>query len=421
MNTHHIARSICSAALVASLGFLGACGSASSSASSSSVASTVETVVVSETPATQASSSTASTSTASTSSAGLLDTTDLFTTRDLAQTADTSAATTYALTDGQVITITEEGVYVLTGTASEVTVNVAAADDAKVQIVLSGVAITNSSSPVINVTSADKVFVTTASGTTNTLSVTGSFGADANAVIYSASDLALNGQGTLAVNSTDKGIKSKDDLKVTGGSYIITSTGTALDANDRLAICDGSFTIATGADALHAENSDDATLGWIYISGGSFEIDATSDGVRGTSAVQIDGGTLAITAVEGIEATYVQLNGGTISIVATDDAINATTKSSAYTPTIEINGGELTVDMGAGDTDALDANGSIVINGGTVNITAQSAFDYDASGTINGGTVYVNGSQVTEMTNSMMGGGMGGGPMGGQGGGRQGR
>jgi hypothetical protein len=70
-----------------------------------------------------------------------------------------------------------------------------------------------------------------------------------------------------------------------------------------------------------------------------------------------------------------------------------------------INGGSLTVSMAAGDTDALDSNGSLYINGGTVDISAQFAFDYVTDGAINGGTVTVNGSQVTQLSNSMMGGG----------------
>ena len=73
--------------------------------------------------------------------------------------------------------------------------------------------------------------------------------------------------------------------------------------------------------------------------------------------------------------------------------------------------------MGAGDTDALDSNGYLYINGGVVNISAQSAFDYDMGGEITGGEVYVNGSQVMELYNSMMGGGMMGGGPGGMGGG----
>ena len=64
-------------------------------------------------------------------------------------------------------------------------------------------------------------------------------------------------------------------------------------------------------------------------------------------------------------------------VYASDDGINAAQKVEDYTPTIEINGGDITVDMGAGDTDALDSNGYLYITGGVVNINAQSPFDYD--------------------------------------------
>jgi hypothetical protein len=65
--------------------------------------------------------------------------------------------------------------------------------------------------------------------------------------------------------------------------------------------------------------------------------------------------------------------------------------------------------MGQGDTDAVDANGSIYVNGGTLNITAQmSSFDYDRTAEFNGGTIIINGSEVSEIPQSMMGGHGGG-------------
>ena len=88
--------------------------------------------------------------------------------------------------------------------------------------------------------------------------------------------------------------------------------------------------------------------------------------------------------------------------------INAGQKSNAYTATIEINGGYITINMGQGDTDAIDSNGNIYINGGTIDITAQSGFDYDGTADLNGGTVIINGTQVDSITNQMFG-GMGGG------------
>ena len=108
------------------------------------------------------------------------------------------------------------------------------------------------------------------------------------------------------------------------------------------------------------------------------------------------------------------ISGGDITIAASDDGINAARKSSAYTPTVEITGGTVTITMGAGDTDGIDSNGNIIITGGTISVNGNSAFDYDGSATFTGGTVYVNGQQVTTLPNQMMGGR--GGMMGGQGG-----
>jgi hypothetical protein len=86
--------------------------------------------------------------------------------------------------------------------------------------------------------------------------------------------------------------------------------------------------------------------------------------------------------------------------------------------TVEINGGDLTVEVGQGDTDAIDANGSIYVNGGVVRITSTvSSFDYDEKAEFNGGTIIINGEEVDSIPQSMFGGPGGfGGWGGGQGG-----
>ncbi|MGO4545405.1 carbohydrate-binding domain-containing protein [Paenibacillus sp. 2TAB23] len=172
-----------------------------------------------EAPAiTQTASSTVSPSATSAVTASVLDTSEMFSDRDLEQSADLAAATQMNLESNQDVTLNKEGVYVFSGEVEHVTLVVAAAEDAKVQIVLDGVSITNEDSPAIYVKAADKVFVTS-TVSENYMEVFGSYVADgetnSDAVIFSKADLTLNGTGTLEVISNQgNGISSKDDLKI---------------------------------------------------------------------------------------------------------------------------------------------------------------------------------------------------------------
>ncbi|MBR1393021.1 MAG: carbohydrate-binding domain-containing protein [Ruminococcus sp.] len=403
--------------------------SSSASASSSGTTSQSQT---SKTTTSGSSQSVTASFTASTS--GKIDTTDIFSNRDLKQTADLTDATYLTVSDGKTLSITEAGIYVISGTAKNCTIRIETDSESKVQLVLNGVSVTNTSTPAIYVINADKVFVTTASDTTNTLSVTGQFTADGDtntdAVIFSKDDLVFNGLGTLNITSAyGNGISGKDDIKFTGGTYSITCALDAIEANDSIAVCGGSFTINSKKDGLHAENDEDYTEGWIYISDGTFNITATSDGIQGTTYTQIDGGNITIKSSEGIESTYIQINGGTINISATDDGLNASKKSTAIgTPTVEVTGGKLTVTMSGSDVDCIDANGNIIVSGGTIDLSyptqgPSESFDYDGTATYTGGTIIINGSQVDSIPQASMMGGMGGfgGNMGGGFGGRGGR
>lgn len=377
--------------------------------------SSAAVVTSTQAAATQAAGSTASSGTTSSTEAAAAttttstDTTALFSDRDLEQTADLTAATRMSLVSNQDVTLSEEGVYVLSGDVENVTVTVEAAEEAKVQIVLDGVSITNTDSPAIYVKAADKVFVTS-TDSENHMEVTGSYVADGetnlDAVIFSRADVTLNGTGSLdIVSAQGNGISSKDDLKITGGVYTINSSADALEASDAILINDGKVTIDTGKDALHSENEEDTTLGNIYIEGGTLTIKAADDAITANNLVQIDGGTINIeTAVEGIEGNNFIVNDGQITVYATDDGINATPKVNDNA-SIEVNGGTIKVSMGSGDTDAFDSNGNLYINGGTIEVEATSAFDADGTAELNGGTVTVNGEQITEITLSRGGGG----------------
>lgn len=247
------------------------------------------------------------------SEAGTFSSADMFTERDLAGTYEESGAVYVTLSDdgiagetdgvvidGQMVTITAEGTYIFSGTLSEGQIMVDA-DNAKVQIVFDNVDITCASSAAVYVKSAEKVFVTLAEGSQNTLRNTDEYVAiddnNIDAVIFAKSDLTLNGTGSLTIISAEgHGIVSKDDLKIIGGTYDITAAGHALSGKDSVRIADGTFILTAEKDGIHAENADDEEKGYIYIADGDFTITSDGDGMDASNIVQIEDGTLDITA-----------------------------------------------------------------------------------------------------------------------------
>ena len=222
-----------------------------------------------------------------------------------------------------------------------------------------------------------------------------------NACIFSKSDLTVTGSGKLTVKGNYKnGIKSKDMLTIENADITIDSADKALTGNDGISISGSDLNITAKDDGIHS-NGD------IVISSGNITIESVDDAIHGDNSVTIDGGTISAQAHEGIEGTLITINDGTITINASDDGINGAQKVDGVTPTVEINGGDITINMSQGDTDAIDSNGDIIINGGKTSITGQSGFDYDGKGELNGGEVYVNGEKQSQLTNQF-GGGMGG-------------
>lgn len=197
------------------------------------------------------------------------------------------------------IRIQEEGIYVLRGSLDNGMIIVDADNSDKVQLVLEEVTICSETSAPIYVMQADKVFVTLAEGTTNTLSNGGSFRAidenNIDAVIFSKEDLTLNGLGSLQITSpAGHGIISKDDLVITGGAFTIECASHGLDANDSIRLINAAFNIVSGKDGIHAENNEDANAGYVYIESGAFNIDAAGDAISAGAYLQVEDGSFYI-------------------------------------------------------------------------------------------------------------------------------
>lgn len=354
------------------------------------------------------------------SEAGTFSSADMFTERDLAGTYEESGAVYVTLSDdgitgetdgvvidGQMVTITAEGTYIFSGTLSEGQI-VVDADNAKVQIVFDNVDITCASSAAVYVKSAEKVFVTLAEGSQNTLRNTDEYVAiddnNIDAVIFAKSDLTLNGTGSLTIVSAEgHGIVSKDDLKITGGTYDIIAAGHALSGKDSVRIADGTFILTAEKDGIHAENADDEEKGYIYIADGDFTITSDGDGMDASNIVQIEDGTFDITAGGGaansLKTHESDMPGGGMSQNierpdgesmpqdTTTDESGTSTKGIKAGGGMYLNGGTYQIDSA---DDSIHSNANITIADGTYTLaTGDDGVHADDALTVNGGTITV--------------------------------
>lgn len=207
---------------------------------------------------------------------------------------------------GSTATINKEGTYLLSGTLADGSIIVDADKSEKVQLVLNGVSIHSQTTAPIYIRQADKVFVTLAAETQNSLSNGGSFAVDGDtnidSVIFSKDDLTLNGTGLLSITSPGgHGIVSKDSLRLTGGSYAMDVSGHGLCGKDEVSIAEGTFDIIAGKDGIHAENSEDADAGFVYLENGTYRITASGDGISASGSCQIVDGDYTITTGGGSE------------------------------------------------------------------------------------------------------------------------
>lgn len=276
-------------------------------------------------------------------------------------TATVSGSGAYA--NGGSVTIASAGYYDVTGTLTDGSLIVDAGKNAKVFLRLNGVTITCSDDAAIRVNQADKVFLTLAEGTENTVTSGENYSEAALAdktdgAIFAHDDLTINGSGALTVTAAYKhGIAANDSLHITGAA----------------------ITLSAGDDAIHSDTS-------VAILGGSITVN---------------------TCCEGIEAPEILVEDGAVTVTSTDDGINAcgTETSDGSLPGVTINGGTVTLLNPSGrDADGIDSNGNIDINGGLVYISlvgdgGNCALDY---GSENGGACRINGGTVVACGGSTM-------------------
>lgn len=200
------------------------------------------------------------------------------------------------------ITITAEGVYRVTGQLSDgqIIVN---APKAKVQLLLDNAEISCSYSSAIYGESSDKLFITTAENSVNTLTNGDPASSEIQLpCIFSSDSITLNGCGSLNINAkSSDGIQSKDDIVITGGDVSIDAFGDGIKGRDYVAACGGNVTVKCGEDGIKSTNIEDTAFGFVYIEGGSFAITSGNDGIQAETDIVTTGGEFTITTGGGAD------------------------------------------------------------------------------------------------------------------------
>ena len=320
-----------------------------------------------------------------------------------------SADTENVTIDGNTVTITEEGVYIVSGTLSEGSL-IVNAPDSHVELILDNASVSSADGSPLQVLDADKVVLWLSEGSDNTFTCTlADSGEDTSsetedadgesasgAAIFSKDDLTVNGSGSLTLSSEQNGITCKNELKLVSGTVTVNAGNNGLRGKDCVAVFGGTVTVTAGNDGIKSVTASEETEGYVYICGGTVEITAEGDGLHGEALVLVAGGDLAVTTGGGSESTstarsnnsargwfdfdsssgssgdsvsqkglksdtLIQIEGGTVTVDSADDALHSDN-------TLVINDGTLT--LASGD-DGMHADTEIDINGGTYVITAS--------------------------------------------------
>lgn len=282
-------------------------------------------------------------------------------------------------------TILTEGTYILSGDITD-TVIVQVDDEVDVHLVLNNVNISSSDGPAILILSGDDIEISVMEDTKNTLSDennrTEEF-ADYSGVIYSKSDLIVNGLGTLKIEANyNDGIVSKDDLVIVESTINIDSSDDAIIGKDSVLFSEAIIVINCEGDGIKTTNEEEK--GYIYIASGDFSINAGDEGLNAINSLLIYDGLFNISAQgKGIKSeTNVYIGGGTINIDSTDDAIDANNDLVLY-------GGTITIDT---EDDALKATNNVTIDGGYIVVNSCYEGVEAQNITVNAGELYITSS-----------------------------
>lgn len=312
---------------------------------------------------------------------------------------------------GGVITISAAGTYIVSGSLTDGQIIVSATNQDRVHLILSGADITNTTGAAIYAPQCDKLILTLAEGTENTITDGGANyvytleeDMEPNAAIFVKDDLTINGTGSLTVNAGfNNAIGSKDDLLIVDGDITVNAANHGLRGNDSVGIMGGSFSITAGNDGIRSNNNTDRDKGGVIIEGGTFDIASAFDAIQSENDLTITGGVFNITTGGGSANAVMSasrfgdpddatgMGGGRVPFESeqeTTDDDSVSTKGLKARTLITITGGDFTIDS---EDDAIHCDGDIFIRGGSFSIhSGDDGFHADENLKITDGVINIS-------------------------------
>lgn len=243
----------------------------------------------------------------------------------------------------------------------------------KASIELQGLTLTSTLGAPLDIQDGKRISLSVKKGTVNTLA--DSADGSQKGCLACKGHLELKGKGTLNVyGNTAHGIYAKEYVELKNCTVnVLSAVKDGMNCNQYFLMDSGELNISgVGDDGVQVSYKEDneadrdaEDTGSITINGGTINISATADDVKGLKAIgdiTINDGSITASTPgsesEAIESKAVMtINGGTIVANAGDDALNS--GSHMY-----IKGGTITA-VSTGN-DGLDSNGNMYIQGGTI-------------------------------------------------------
>lgn len=192
-----------------------------------------------------------------------------------------------AAVNGNVITITETGTYIVSGYLADGMIEVNTTQ--KVKIKLNGADITNSAGPAVMVTDAKRLTMTLIEGTVNSL--TGGSVVNDGAICTNDT-LEIKGAGTLYVNGTvEHGISSDDDIVIKNGDIYVNAVKTGMMANDDITVSGGTLHVVGGTNGMKSKGTMHIAGGTLWVTGGPKE---TKSGLYSATSFTVTGGYIYV-------------------------------------------------------------------------------------------------------------------------------